>query len=97
MARPVFGTAVLSERLSERVLSRLAEVLVCCGVLALFYGVITVAGTWLGPFTPAAAISRSPAALPLYAAYSLPERAGRHYLRAVTPRASGRCPHSARR
>jgi len=71
MERPVFGTAVLSGRLSERVLSRLAEVLVCCGVLALFYGVITVAGTWLGPFTPAAAISRSPAALPRYAAYSL--------------------------
>jgi len=65
--RPAFGTAVLS----ERALSRLAEVAVCAAVLAIFYGVITVAGTWLGPFTPAAQISRSPAALPRYAAYSL--------------------------
>ncbi len=67
MAAPAPGTAVLS----DRVWSRLSEVVVCCGLLALFYGVVAVAGTWLGPFTPAAAISRSPAALPRYAAYSL--------------------------
>ncbi len=67
MAKPALASTVLS----DRVWSRLAEVVVCGAVLALFYGVITIAGTWLGPFTPAASISRSPAFLPRYAAYSL--------------------------
>ncbi len=39
--------------------------------IALFYGVIAVARTWLGPFTPEVEISRSPFALPVYAGYSL--------------------------
>jgi NitT/TauT family transport system permease protein len=39
--------------------------------IALFYGVITVGRTWLGPFTPEVEISRSPLALPIYAGYSL--------------------------
>jgi NitT/TauT family transport system permease protein len=39
--------------------------------LALFYGVLTLARTWLGPFTPAATISENPSALPGYTAYSL--------------------------
>ncbi|HXO21655.1 MAG TPA: ABC transporter permease subunit [Thermoanaerobaculia bacterium] len=56
---------------SERAWPRLTELVVCCAMLALFYGVVVVAGTWLGPFTPAATISRRPSALPRYAAYSL--------------------------
>jgi NitT/TauT family transport system permease protein len=39
--------------------------------LALFYGVLTLARTWLGPFTPAAVISERPSALLGYSAYSL--------------------------
>jgi NitT/TauT family transport system permease protein len=39
--------------------------------LALFYGVVEIARNWLGPFHPQVAISRSPAALPVYAGYSL--------------------------
>jgi NitT/TauT family transport system permease protein len=39
--------------------------------LALFYGVVEVGRNWLGPFHPQAEISRSVAALPVYAAYSL--------------------------
>jgi len=39
--------------------------------IALFYGVLVVGRTWLGPFTPAVEISRSPLALPGYAALSL--------------------------
>jgi NitT/TauT family transport system permease protein len=39
--------------------------------IALFYGVLVVGRTWLGPFTPQVEISRSPLALPLYAGYSL--------------------------
>jgi NitT/TauT family transport system permease protein len=39
--------------------------------LALFYGVLTLAHTWLGPFTPAAVIAQRPSALPAYTAYSL--------------------------
>ena len=39
--------------------------------LALFYGVVEVGRNWLGPFHPQAEISRSVAALPVYAGYSL--------------------------
>ena len=39
--------------------------------IALFYGVLVVGRTWLGPFTPEVEISRSPFALAAYAGYSL--------------------------
>jgi NitT/TauT family transport system permease protein len=39
--------------------------------LAIFYAVVIVAKSWLGPFTPEVEISRSPVALPVYAGYSL--------------------------
>jgi NitT/TauT family transport system permease protein len=39
--------------------------------LALFYGILLVGKNWLGPFTPEMEISRSPWALPGYAALSL--------------------------
>src|SRR6202035_146202 len=39
--------------------------------IALFYGVVTVGRSWLGPFTPTVEISRSIWALPVYASYSL--------------------------
>jgi len=51
--------------------SHLPDVLMFAAAIALFYGVLVVARTWLGPFTPAVEISRSPLALPGYAALSL--------------------------
>jgi len=51
--------------------SRLADLLVFSAVLALFYGIVSIAHVWLGPFTPSVEISRAPQALPLYVAYSL--------------------------
>ncbi len=39
--------------------------------LALFYGIVEVGRNWLGPFHPQIEISRSVAALPVYAGYSL--------------------------
>jgi len=39
--------------------------------IAIFYGILMVARTWFGPFTPSVEISRSPLALPGYAALSL--------------------------
>jgi NitT/TauT family transport system permease protein len=60
--RPVTG---------ERTRSHLTDLLIFGAGLALFYGIILLGHTWLGPFTPAANISRSPRALPLYAAYSM--------------------------
>jgi NitT/TauT family transport system permease protein len=39
--------------------------------LALFYGIVEVGRTWLGPFTPHIEISRRLSALPVYAGYSL--------------------------
>jgi NitT/TauT family transport system permease protein len=51
--------------------SRLPDLLMFSGALALFYGVLMVSRTWLGPFTPSVEISRSPWALPGYAALSL--------------------------
>src|SRR3984885_13995808 len=52
-------------------ISYLPDLLMFAAAIALFYGVITVGRTWLGPFTPEVEISRSPLALPIYAGYSL--------------------------
>jgi NitT/TauT family transport system permease protein len=57
--------------LRERAWSPLADLLIFGACLALFYGVITIGRTWLGPFTPAVPISHSPSDLPVYATYSL--------------------------
>jgi NitT/TauT family transport system permease protein len=39
--------------------------------LSLFYFIVVLARTWLGPFNPRVEISRNPIMLPVYAAYSL--------------------------
>jgi NitT/TauT family transport system permease protein len=52
-------------------ISYLPDVLMFGAAIALFYGVMVVGRTWLGPFTPEVEISRSLLALPAYAGYSL--------------------------
>jgi NitT/TauT family transport system permease protein len=52
-------------------ISFLPDLLMFAAAMALFYGVLEVGRAWLGPFTPAVEISRSPWALPAYAGYSL--------------------------
>jgi len=52
-------------------ISYLPDVLMFGAGIALFYGVLIVGRTWLGPFTPQVEISRSPLALAAYAGYSL--------------------------
>ncbi len=52
-------------------ISYLPDLLMFGAGIALFYGVLVVGRTWLGPFTPEVEISRSPLALPAYAGYSL--------------------------
>jgi NitT/TauT family transport system permease protein len=52
-------------------ISYLPDLLMFGGAIAAFYGLLVVGRTWLGPFTPEVAISRSPLALPAYAGYSL--------------------------
>jgi NitT/TauT family transport system permease protein len=47
------------------------DLIIFAAGLALFYGLITVARTWVGPVTPTVEIDRSPWALPAYAGYSL--------------------------
>jgi NitT/TauT family transport system permease protein len=47
------------------------DVLVFATVLAVFYGVLTIAHYWLGQAVPVTEISRSPSSLPRYAFYSL--------------------------
>jgi NitT/TauT family transport system permease protein len=47
------------------------DILVFAGVLAVFYGVLTIARYWLGQAVPVTEISRSPSALPKYAFFSL--------------------------
>jgi len=49
----------------------LPDILTLAAGLALFYGIIWIARTWFGPFTPEVAISRSPWSLPVYAGFSL--------------------------
>lgn len=57
--------------LPQRTWSHAIDLLIFAAGLALFYGLITVARTWLGPFTPRVEVDRSPLALPAYAGYSL--------------------------
>ena len=52
-------------------ISYLPDVLMFGAGIAIFYGVLMVGRTWLGPFTPQVEISRSPLALVAYAGYSL--------------------------
>ena len=51
--------------------SHLPDLLMFAAAIALFYGILAVARTWLGPFTPSVEISQSPLALPAYAGLSL--------------------------
>jgi NitT/TauT family transport system permease protein len=51
--------------------SVIIDLLMFAGVLALFYGIISAARTWFGPFTPMVEIHREPRYLPMYAGYSL--------------------------
>src|SRR6202795_2662834 len=52
-------------------ISYLPDALMFGAALALFYGVLVVGRTWLGPITPEVEISHSLWALPAYAGYSL--------------------------
>jgi NitT/TauT family transport system permease protein len=52
-------------------ISYLPDLIMFAGGIALFYAILVVGRTWLGPFTPEVAISHSPWALPIYAGYSL--------------------------
>jgi NitT/TauT family transport system permease protein len=71
MIQPTPGPAAPSIFEQRRPGASWADLLIIGLGLALFYGVLTLARTWLGPFTPAAVISERPAALPGYTAYSL--------------------------
>ena len=51
--------------------STLPDLLMFAAGIALFYAILVVGRTWFGPFTPSVEISRSPRALPGYAALSL--------------------------
>jgi len=51
--------------------SHLPDVIMFGAGIAIFYAVVTVGRSWLGPFTPTVEISRSLRALPAYAGYSL--------------------------
>jgi len=51
--------------------STLPDFVMFAAGIALFYGIVLVGRTWFGPFTPSVEISRSPRALPGYAALSL--------------------------
>jgi NitT/TauT family transport system permease protein len=60
-------------------ISYVPDLLMFAAGLALFYGILVVGRSWLGPFTPSVEISRAPSALPAYAGYSL-LRMGTAYL-----------------
>jgi NitT/TauT family transport system permease protein len=66
-----FSAYRLWTQLPRLEVSRLPDVIMFAAGLALFYAVLVVGRSWLGPFTPEVEISRSPLALPAYAGYSL--------------------------
>ena len=55
----------------QRTWSWILDVLVFATVLAVFFGILTIARYWLGQAVPVTQISRSPWSLPRYAFYSL--------------------------
>src|SRR5438128_9319227 len=67
----MISRAFVRPMLPRRAWSRLTDLVVFAAVLAVFLGLLNLGQTWLGPFQPAAKISRSPWALPAYAAASL--------------------------
>jgi NitT/TauT family transport system permease protein len=67
MSFPVLTRAPLVRRTWPLLL----DALVFAVVLAVIIGILTMVRYWMGTVTPAAQISRSPSALPLYAFYSL--------------------------
>ena len=75
MKRPTSFRGFTAYRLWEELprfeVSYIPDIIMFAAGIALFYGVVTVAKTWLGPITPEVDISRSPWALPAYAGYSL--------------------------
>ncbi|MGO9085818.1 MAG: ABC transporter permease [Candidatus Sulfotelmatobacter sp.] len=66
-----FSAYRLWSQLPSLEISYLPDLLMGGAGIALFYGLLVVGRTWLGPFTPQVEISRSPLALPAYAGYSL--------------------------
>ena len=66
-----FSAYRLWEQLPSMEISYLPDLLMFGAAIALFYGVLVVGRTWLGPFTPEVEISHSLWALPAYAGYSL--------------------------
>ncbi len=71
MIKPTPGPAAASIFEERRPGASWADLLMVGFGLALFYGMLTLARTWLGPFTPNVVISVRPSALPGYTAYSL--------------------------
>jgi NitT/TauT family transport system permease protein len=66
-----FSAYRLFTQLPRVEISYLPDLLMFAAAIAVFYGVLVVGRTWLGPLTPEVEISRSPLSLPAYAGYSL--------------------------
>src|ERR1700732_1279842 len=66
-----FSAYRLWAQLPSLEISYLPDILMVGAGIALFYGVLVVGRTWLGPFTPPVEISRSPLALAPCAGYSM--------------------------
>jgi NitT/TauT family transport system permease protein len=66
-----FSAYRIWEQLPSIEISYLPDLLMFGAAIALFYAVLVVGRTWLGPFTPQVEISRRPLALVAYAGYSL--------------------------
>jgi len=75
--RPLFALPAI---FLKRTWPVLLDVLVFATVLAVFYGVLTIAHYWLGEAVPVTEISRSPASLPKYAFYSVVRMALAYFL-----------------
>ena len=66
-----FSAYRLWSQLPSMEASHLPDVIMFAAGIALFYAVVTVGHSWLGPFAPTVEISRGLRALPAYAGYSL--------------------------
>ena len=74
------GQRPVQQMILDRTWPVVLDILIFGGILAIFYGILTIAHYWLGQAVAVTEISRSPWSLPRYAFYSLVRMALAYFL-----------------
>ncbi len=74
------GQRPVQQMILDRTWPVVLDILIFAAILAIFYGILTIAHYWLGQAVAVTEISRSPWSLPRYAFYSLVRMALAYFL-----------------